>query len=245
MKCVKYVALTEKGNIRANNEDYYLVYTGEDGLNVFLIADGMGGHSAGEVASSLACKYVLDYILLNQKSLEYSLKETIKEAYKYANQKIIHHQMKNPVLYGMGTTLAGLFCYRDKIFISNIGDSRVYIVDSNEIRQITEDHSLVYEMFKDGKITKEEIYTHPKRNIITRAVGIEEDLEVDVYELTRDESQHYYFLLCTDGLTNMVLESYIQKIFEENSFDEIGKTLIEKALEAGGTDNITVIYLLV
>ncbi|WP_041723158.1 Stp1/IreP family PP2C-type Ser/Thr phosphatase [Caldicellulosiruptor hydrothermalis] len=245
MKCVRYVALTEKGNVRANNEDYYIVYKGEDGLNVFLIADGMGGHSAGEVASSLACQYVLDYILLNQKMLEYSLKETIKEAYRYANQKIINHQIKNPLFYGMGTTLAGLFCYKDKILVSNIGDSRVYIVDSNEIRQITEDHSLVYEMFKDGKITKEEIYTHPKKNVITRAVGIEEELEVDIYELAREEGKDYCFLLCTDGLTNMVFETYIHKIFKENNFDEIGKRLIEKALEAGGIDNITVIYLLV
>ncbi|WAM35361.1 Stp1/IreP family PP2C-type Ser/Thr phosphatase [Caldicellulosiruptor acetigenus] len=245
MKCVRYVALTEKGNVRANNEDYYIVYTGEDGLNIFLIADGMGGHSAGEVASSLACQYVLDYILLNQKMLEYSLKETIKEAYRYANQKIINHQIKNPLLYGMGTTLAGLFCYKDKILVSNIGDSRVYIIDSNEIRQITEDHSLVYEMFKDGKITKEEIYTHPKKNIITKAVGIEEELEVDIYEFAREKGKDYCFLLCTDGLTNMVFETYIHKIFKENSFDEIGKRLIEKALEAGGIDNITVVYLLV
>ncbi|ACM60145.1 protein phosphatase [Caldicellulosiruptor bescii] len=245
MKYVKYVALTEKGNIRTNNEDYYIVYKGEDGLNVFLIADGMGGHSAGEVASSFACQYVLDYILLNQKMLKYSLKEIIKEAYRYANQKIINHQIKNPLLYGMGTTLAGLFCYKDKILVSNIGDSRVYIIDNNEIRQITEDHSLVYEMFKDGKITKEEIYTHPKKNIITRAIGIEEELEVDLYEIEREQNKDYCFLMCTDGLTNMVFDTQIHEIFKKNDFYDVGKKLIEKALEAGGIDNITIVYLLV
>jgi len=109
--------------------------------------------------------------------------------------------------------------------------------------QITEDHSLVYEMYKDGKITKEEIYTHPQKNIITRAIGVDKEIEIDIYELTQEElGERWCILLCTDGLTNMVPESYIKEVFVKSTFEKVGEVLINKALENGGVDNITVLY---
>lgn len=241
---MRYIALSEIGSVRTNNEDYYLIFeSNDDTFSMFLIADGMGGHNAGEIASSFACKYVLEYILINKERFDNISRQIIKEAYSYANQKITELQSKNPAWFGMGTTLAGVFLFSNKVIISNIGDSRVYIVGENTIKQITEDHSLVYEMYKDGKITKEEIYTHPQKNIITRAIGVDKDIEVDIYELTYEElGDKWYILLCTDGLTNMVSESCIKEAFMENSFEKIGEVLIKKALENGGIDNITVLY---
>ncbi len=241
---VKYIALSETGSVRTNNEDYYLVFkTKDDSFTLFLIADGMGGHSAGEIASSFACKYVLEYLLVNLKRLNEIAEQVIREAYSYANQKIVELQMENPLWFGMGTTLAGVFVLKEKVIISNVGDSRVYFINQDKMLQITEDHSLVYEMYKNGKITKEEIYTHPQKNIITRAIGIGKEVDVDVYELKPQElGERWYILLCTDGLTNMVSESYIKEAFEKTSFEQIGKVLVEKALENGGIDNITVLY---
>ncbi|WP_039764440.1 MULTISPECIES: Stp1/IreP family PP2C-type Ser/Thr phosphatase [unclassified Caldicellulosiruptor] len=244
MKYVKYVALSEIGNVRTNNEDYYLIFkSNDDSFSIFLVADGMGGHNAGEVASSLACKYVLEYLLINLKRFNEIAKEVIKEAYSYANQKITELQVENPLWFGMGTTLAGVFLLKGKVIISNVGDSRVYLINAEKIMQITEDHSLVYEMYKDGKITKEEIYTHPQKNIITRAIGVDKEIEIDIYELTQEElGERWCILLCTDGLTNMVPESYIKGVFTKNTFEKVGEVLINKALENGGVDNITVLY---
>jgi len=143
----------------------------------------------------------------------------------------------------MGTTLAGVFLLKGKVIISNVGDSRVYLINAEKIMQITEDHSLVYEMYKDGKITKEEIYTHPQKNIITRAIGVDKEIEIDIYELTQEElGERWCILLCTDGLTNMVPESYIKEVFVKSTFEKVGEVLINKALENGGVDNITVLY---
>lgn len=241
---MKYIAISETGNVRTNNEDYYLVFkSNNDNFSIFLVADGMGGHNAGEVASSLACKYVLEYLLLSIKRFEALPIDVIKEAYLYANQRIIELQFENPLWFGMGTTLAGVFCLKDKVIIGNVGDSRVYLVTSEKILQITEDHSLVYQMYKDGKITKEEIYTHPQKNIITRAIGADKEVKVDIYEFTKNElKSNSYILLCTDGLTNMVSEHYIKDAFDNYSFEKIGEVLINKSLENGGVDNITVVY---
>ncbi len=241
---MKYIAASETGKIRTNNEDYYLVFTTRDSsFSIFLIADGMGGHSAGEVASSFACKYILEYLLIKLKNINELEEQVIKEAYYYANHKMAELQLENPVWYGMGTTLAGVFVLKDRVIVSNVGDSRVYLINENGILQITEDHSLVYEMYKSGKITKEKIYTHPQKNIITRAIGIERNIEVDIYRFSFQElGEKWYILLCTDGLTNMVSEMYIKDTFEKISFERIGKVLIDKALENGGIDNITVLY---
>lgn len=238
---MRYNCITNVGNIRENNEDYYLVFQKENELmTIFIVADGMGGHNAGEIASKYACKLLLGYLQLNIEKLKQSPFDMIEKGFTWVNNKLFRLQYDYPNLSGMGTTLSMALLIDNKLIIANVGDSRVYRITYDEILQITEDHSLVYQMYKEGKITKEEINTHPQKNIITRAVGVTENINVDVFE--QEMKNDSYILMCTDGLTNMLTEDYIHGIFKTYSFDDIGEILVKKAIEKGGFDNITVIY---
>jgi len=238
---VRYFCLTSIGKVRNNNEDYFLVFQSyEKNINIFVIADGMGGHNAGEIASKLACELILGYLLLNIDNLIDSPHDTLKSGFDYTNDKLFLMQHYNDDLIGMGTTLVLVLVIGDKIVIANVGDSRVYRIDHNGIFQMTEDHSLVYQMYKEGKITKEEINTHPQKNIITRAVGVADSIEVDIVD--QKISDGCFVLMCTDGLTSMVSEAYIYETFMKSEFDEIGFRLSNEAIKMGGIDNITIVY---
>jgi serine/threonine protein phosphatase PrpC len=210
-----------------------------------VVADGMGGHNSGEIASRLAAAGIaqgMTRIMLrkNRASSADKINPFIQQLVRNINQDLFKFAGKNPHLKGMGTTLTLALVMGLKIHIGHVGDSRAYIVSKDEMRQITRDHSLVQEMVDRGELTPEEARTHPRKNIITRAIGVYKDIDVDVYEeyIFGDD----YLLLCCDGLTDMVTDQEIYTVVMSNDDpQQICDILIQKANEKGGRDNISVI----
>ncbi|MEG0805843.1 MAG: Stp1/IreP family PP2C-type Ser/Thr phosphatase [Lachnospiraceae bacterium] len=229
---------TDAGRAREENQDY--VYTSENPVgnlsNLFIVADGMGGHNAGKYASSSVVDTVVE-------SIQHSHKKQIFELFETAIQLANTHLMKNAddevSKQGMGTTLVAATIEEDKLYVANVGDSRLYVVNSNEIRQITKDHSLVEEMIRLGQLDREKAKGHPDKNIITRAVGVTKELKIDYFEVTLCENDSV--LICSDGLTNMVEDNQIKLIMNgQRDVVEKVERLIEEANNNGGKDNITV-----
>ncbi|QSZ28390.1 Stp1/IreP family PP2C-type Ser/Thr phosphatase [Aceticella autotrophica] len=235
-------ALTDTGNIRKNNEDSYYISDNND-LRLAIVADGMGGHNGGEIASKYAIDSVLEYFKKNYINLNKnvdSIKEFIENSIRYANEMVFNKAFSNNDLIGMGTTLTLLLLEQGFYFIGHIGDSRAYLIRDNRIVQITEDHSYVEELVKIGKITHEEARTHPQKNLITRALGINQEIEVDLF--MGEVRPNDIYILCTDGLTNMLTDDQILKEFIDNT--DIYKacdSLIKLAKFNGGYDNITIV----
>ncbi len=232
---MKYAARTDVGNRRTNNEDSYLIdeYGERD---IFIVADGMGGHNAGEVASLEACRKVDGYIRSN----DMPLKELMERAVTHANKEIFIHAMQNEAMRGMGTTADVCVLEGNKLTIAHVGDSSVFILSKHEIRKITKDHSVVGEMVAMGTITEEEAKTHPNRHYITRAVGTAYTIDVDMAEYILHDGE--YVLMCSDGLTDMVDKSVIHEItVSSENMAEAADRLVRKAKENGGLDNITLI----
>lgn len=234
-------AKTSVGKVRFNNEDaFYISPDNGDCPKLFMVADGMGGHRSGEVASQMAVKEVSDYINAHyRKNLsDDMIKTIIKDSMVKANQKVLESSASNEELKGMGTTLTLALFFGKKFFIGHVGDSRAYRIRGNEIVQLTRDHSLVWELMEQGKLTMEETRTHPMKNLITKALGTDELLEPDIME--------FYFIkddiiiLCSDGLTNMLEDSEIKEIVCRNEIEKAADVLIETANLYGGIDNITV-----
>lgn len=236
---------THVGKVRANNEDS--VYINKES-KILMIADGMGGHNGGEIASKLAVEVISKY-LTNQ--IENNIKKEIKidnyliQALNLANYKIRREGSYNPSLYNMGTTI--VLCVISEInnlHIANIGDSRSYIIDiqKEKISKLTIDHTLVDNQDRELMISKENAYEHPFRHILTQALGISE--QINPYITNCKWHQEEYLLLCSDGLTDMIYENEILNIFKDNykkKCDQICKSLVEKAINNGGLDNVTVI----
>lgn len=236
-------ALTDVGLVRKNNEDSFYKSTDFD-LPLFVVADGMGGHNAGETASNMAIEIVKKYFVENKNSLnsEKRLISIIKDSIKEANEKIYKLSKDDKLCSGMGTTITLAYILGEKIYIGHVGDSRAYIINNSHICQITEDHSLVQELVKSGSITIEECKTHPQRNMITRAVGTSEDIEVDI--IIKTFNQNDILFICSDGLSNMVNDNDIIHIFNNESLiKKACENLIKKAKDNGGKDNITVIAI--
>ncbi len=237
------VALTDKGLVREQNQDS-IFSSEESDMPIFIIADGMGGHKAGEIASSEAIDLIKEFFLKNKKKLisKKNILKIIDLSIQNANIHLHKKSLEILEYSGMGTTISLCFIYKSHIFIGHVGDSRIYKIKDNKIEQLTEDHSLVNELIKKGKITKEEAINHPKKNVIMRAVGTSEEIEVDLSESKFTKGDK--LLLCTDGLTNMLSEEDILSILEQNkSLQNIGQELIEKAKENGGYDNISLIII--
>lgn len=235
-------ALTDKGNVRENNEDSYFISTDER-IKLFIVADGMGGCNGGEVASRYTIEVITKYFFSNYSSCnknDNSIKKFIEDAVRSANSHVFNKSFSNIDLTGMGTTLTLLLIENKKFFIGHIGDSRAYLIRGDKLMQITEDHSYVEELVKLGRITHEEARNHPQKNIITRALGIDEEIEVDIF--TGDVFENDVFLLCTDGLTNMLTDDLILKEFNSSeSIDKACDNLIKMAKQNGGFDNITIV----
>ncbi len=206
---------------------------------LFIVADGMGGHNAGEVASNLAVSLIPEkYKKLKEKSLKYALNESLK----YANSKIYQQARKNKEQQGMGTTVVLITFYDGQYFICNVGDSRCYLLRKKKLTQITEDHSYVYEQYKKGLISKEEMKKSPYKNVITRAVGVEEEVKADFF--IGDVKEGDIFLLCSDGLHSMLNDKEIKKILQKRtSLKHKVEKLIKEANKKGGEDNISVILI--
>lgn len=232
-------AKTDIGKERKINEDFFYISEAEDEVQIAILADGMGGYNAGEVASKTATQAVNEYV---QKHFSKdNIEETIKQSIEYANKVVYEKAKKKKELDGMGTTLDVCLIYNNKIYIGHIGDSRVYKIRDNEMQRITRDDSYVQTLIEDGKITKEEAFNHPKKNMITKALGCMGDVVPNIYEENFEKND--IILMTSDGLTNMVKEEEILDIIRQNPEKAVDK-LIKQANDNGGYDNITVVIIL-
>ena len=237
------VGLTDIGKIRIINEDSIYISDKSVGPldNLYIVADGMGGHNAGDIASKEAVERTVNKIKNYPKSQNLIVDKLLKEVIKEVNTEIYNLSKIDKTLSNMGTTFVVLTIFRNKIYIANIGDSRVYILNNNEINQLTIDHSKVYELYLDGEYTKEEINFLPNKNEITRALGYDSNLLVDtfIYDNNFDK-----ILMCTDGLTNELFDKEILEISNEYlDIYELSEQLLNKANEKGGKDNISLILI--
>lgn len=226
---------TDLGNKRTLNEDTVGYY--EDGdTSIFVVADGMGGHNAGEVASKIAVDSVLDYVRVHSKDL--TMEQVLEGAVDEANKNVYKYAVLNENCSGMGTTLTMAYVKNNNLIIANVGDSRCYVVSKGQLIKVTKDHSLVQELLDNGTISAEEAVNHPNKNVITRAVGTKISVKGDYY--TVDLQNISIVILCSDGLTNEVTEEEILTIVNDD-ISNSSRRLIELSKEKGGKDNISVI----
>lgn len=238
---LKTFSITDIGKRRKLNQDY--VYTSEMPVghlpNLFMVADGMGGHNAGDYASRYTIETIVNEI---QNFEEDSPVFVLEKAIKSANRHIRQKSEEEIELNGMGTTVVAATINGDKLCVANVGDSRLYIINKRTIRQITRDHSLVEEMVRMGGLKREMARTHPDKNIITRAIGAQDDVEVDFFELTLEKDD--VILMCSDGLTNMIEDEEIRMIMQgQRDIVEKAESLIKAANNNGGKDNIAVVLV--
>lgn len=238
---MKAFSITDIGEQRKINQDYVFCKLDTIGNlpNLFIVADGMGGHNAGDYASKFCVEFFTKQI---SQSNQTSPIVMIEEAIKDTNHKLYEKSKEQKDLEGMGTTLVVATIFNNEMYVANIGDSRLYVI-SKSIRQVTEDHSLVQAMVKTGELNKDEAKEHPNKNIITRALGVNEAVEPDFFEVELKEGD--IVLMCSDGLTNMLEDDTIEKVIRENADDLQAATerLVKLANQNGGKDNIAVIIV--
>ena len=233
--------MTHIGRRREMNQDY--MYTSENAVgklpNLFLVADGMGGHKAGEYASRFTVEKIVETI---ETSGQTEPVATMKEAVEAANRGLLEEAGRDAAKAGMGTTVVAATVIGNHLHVANVGDSRLYLINHEAIRQITRDHSLVEEMVRLGEMDKADAKDHPDKNIITRAVGVVPELSVDFFEVELKPGDTV--LMCSDGLTNMIEDEEIKKIvLGQRDIVEKAEKLIDTANENGGKDNITVVLI--
>lgn len=235
---MKVVSATNVGNYRKNNEDSYFL---NESKNLYILADGMGGHLAGERASKMATEIIgSDFEGEREvKSIDDAI-EILSSSIRDANKKIYESSQENEDYRGMGTTLSAGLILDNVLIYSNIGDSRIYKINK-DMDQLTRDDSFVNYLIEIGEITEEEAKNHPKKNVLTKAMGTTPDIEVIVNTLNIEEKD--IFLFCSDGLTNMVSDEDIFKIVKENNPEDARDMLLDLALKNGGMDNITFILV--
>ncbi|MGN0747034.1 MAG: Stp1/IreP family PP2C-type Ser/Thr phosphatase [Aristaeellaceae bacterium] len=224
-------ALTDVGRVRSSNQDAII-----QGEKLFGVADGMGGHKGGETASAGARDGLLALLEGKAPALD-SLREAVKEV----NGRLFRQQQGDEKLSGMGTTLTALWFSDHYVYIGHVGDSRAYLLREGKLRQMTSDHSLVAELVRSGVLTPDQAAGHPMRNVITRAVGTEDTVEVDL--LVEERRAGDVWLVCSDGLYGMVQDSAMEAILTANTPKAAVKLLLDAALAAGGHDNVTVVLL--
>jgi len=239
---LKCVGMTDTGLVRENNEDSFYLSGGSIGTldNVFIVADGMGGHQAGEVASAKAIEFFIEY--LNKNVLSGGDPGSyLADGVSYANGKVFKLSLTAKKYAGMGTTFAACTVRDGKVFFAHIGDSRIYAVNSDGIGQVTEDHTFANEAVRSGEMTAEQVSGHPGKNMLTRALGTEPDCSPDSGCLELDGNT---VLLCSDGLTNMVSDEAIKRIVNKKiNIRTKALYLIDAANKNGGADNTTVVLL--
>ncbi|WP_102400625.1 Stp1/IreP family PP2C-type Ser/Thr phosphatase [Haloimpatiens massiliensis] len=230
--------LSDVGNKRRNNQDYIGSYE-DSHKKLYVVADGMGGHNAGEVASKTAVEKIIEYIEKSNK--EKSPSFIISEAIKYANEAIFHIACENDEYKGMGTTVTACFIVKNQMFVGHVGDSSCYIVKNDgSLYKVTKDHSLVQQLVDNGAISEDEAFTHPNRNVITRAVGTKFLVKVDIYNVDLNEVRK--IILCTDGLTKEMKDEEILEVVKKyNDQQEACEALLEICKIRGANDNISVI----
>jgi serine/threonine protein phosphatase PrpC len=228
---VRYGVSTHPGRRRRHNEDAYVLEP-----PLFAVADGMGGAKAGEVASSLAAA------ALKENNGGTGGEERVTALIQEANRRVFRRANEDRDAAGMGTTMTVALVEDNRVAFGHVGDSRAYLIRAGKIEQLTDDHSLVAELVRGGKLTPEEADTHPQRSVITRAVGTEPDVDVDTFTIEPEPGD--LFLICSDGLTDMVDDETILRAVEENrsNLEVAAKALINAANKQGGEDNITVVF---
>lgn len=230
--------LTDKGLRRESNQDSCLV---NEKIGLFVVADGMGGHSGGEVASSMAVS-VSEEVFLVEKALERSPRELILDAYESSSSRIFDKAAtERPELSGMGTTMVMAYLRGHHLYIGNVGDSRCYMYKKPYLWQLTEDHSLINEQIRSGVMTESQAKQMVGRNVITRSVGYERDVVPDILERVVEPGE--MFLMCSDGLSGLVDDENICKILKENPPEKVVEACVKEALANGGDDNVTVMLI--
>lgn len=238
---MRIYSATDVGQKRKMNQDY--VFASADPVgnlpNLFVVADGMGGHNAGDYASSHAVGIVVEEI---REDADFNPVKVIRHAIESANTEIITQAQKDEKLRGMGTTMVAATIVGHYAYVANVGDSRLYVA-GEQIQQITKDHSLVQEMVRMGELNAEEARNHPDKNIITRALGAERTVDVDFFDLKLKPGN--VVLMCSDGLSNMVEDDRIGEIISDTDRDlqERGQALISEANRNGGKDNIAIVLI--
>ena len=239
---MEFSYLTDAGQVRDHNEDSVTIVKNETGEILMAVADGMGGHKGGEIASSIAITHIgkrfVDTSSVGSKDEAINfLKEVVSEA----NMLLYKYTENNPESVGMGTTIVMALLTKNFLLFGNIGDSSGFVIKDKKLYKITNDHTLVNLLVKSGEITEEEAKDHPRKNVLMRALGANISVEMDVFDVEKDVSG---ILLCSDGLTNMLDEKQIETVLDSDiDIDAKVQKLINKANNRGGTDNITVAYL--
>ncbi len=240
---MRVFAKSDIGKAREINQDYIYISKPEENIKLFILADGMGGYNGGEIASSLAVNSVKSYIYSNFEKTpkdKINIPELIKSGMEYANMVVYEKSKQIEELEGMGTTLDVCLIYENRAYIGHIGDSRVYRIRKEFIRKLTIDDSYVEDLIKKGTITREEAYTHPKKNMLTKALGCAPYVEPITY--VKGFLKDDIIVMTSDGLTNMIKDDKIYEIIKKD-LNKATEELIEKANESGGYDNITVIII--
>lgn len=240
---MKFAARTDKGRHRELNEDCFSIVPGADGTpSFFIIADGMGGHNSGEIASKTAVDYVSGAVSGLDKAFgSDDAEEELKKLIADTNRSVYEKSLELPENNGMGTTMTIAAAAGGRMYIGHVGDSRLYLVRGGGIKQLTTDHSYIEEMVRNGSLTREEAKKHPRKHVITRALGCVPDVEADVYSCDMEAGDTY--VLCTDGLTNMLSEEDIAAVAAGKAPEPACEELVRKANDNGGEDNITVIVI--
>ena len=238
---MRIYSATDVGQKRKMNQDYVFASAEPVGNlpNLFVVADGMGGHNAGDYASSHAVQIMVEEI---RKDADFNPIKVIRHAIESANTQIVNMAQSDETLRGMGTTMVVATIVGHYAYVANVGDSRLYMIDE-KIQQITKDHSLVQEMVRLGEIDAEEARNHPDKNIITRALGAEKTVDIDFFDLKLEPG--CVILMCSDGLSNMVDDFKIKEIVSDSNeeLERIGEILIQEANRNGGKDNIAIVLI--
>ena len=239
---MKAFYLTDPGKVRDHNEDSVTILSNDNGEYILAVADGMGGHKAGEVASSIATTHLeARFVSLDTLGSKEEAIEWLREVTKEINDKIFAYTFQNPDSKGMGTTLVVAIRTRDYVLFGNIGDSSGFVYKNGKLVKVTKDHTLVNLLVSTGELTEEEAKYHPRKNVLMRALGANNPIEIDIFDV---DISVRGILLCSDGLTNMLTFEQIEKVL--NSKDNIEEKiikLIRKSNSRGGTDNISIAYL--
>ncbi len=240
---IKAYAKSDKGKVREINQDYFYISTSLDQVQLYILADGMGGYNGGEIASSLAVQTAKNYIENNFKDIEKdkdSIIQLLGSSMEYANMIVYEKSKEKPELQGMGTTLEICLIYNNKAYIGHVGDSRIYRIRKDFIRKLTQDHSYVQKLVKEGTITKEQAEHHPQKNMLMKALGCNAFVEPDV--MVKGFQKDDILIMCSDGLTNLVDQTTLYEMASKN-IEQATKDLVNLANDRGGHDNITVIVI--
>lgn len=230
---MEYAVKSDVGMIRKNNQDSYLVFDHDQ--HIFAVADGMGGHKAGEVASAMAIQTIREY-----RGQTEDITKMLADLFKEAHQNIIQQGNKDEDCRGMGTTLTMAIVHDNLLYVGHVGDSRAYLYRNQQLLQLTTDHSLVNELLKTEQITPEEAHNHPQRHLLLQALGVEAELNIEINCFSLEKSD--IILLCTDGLSDMLVDDEISSIlYTDSSLEDKVAALMEIANAKGGIDNITAI----